>query len=102
MIPAATSSTPTPAATIHRDFTDALEKIVLGSERRIMLSAEDRRRTAYHETGHALLGMLTPDADRYSYSASYLRGRIAGMLAGRAAEELIYDDVTTGAENDLE
>jgi cell division protease FtsH len=108
------------------DFSDALEKIVLGSERRIMLSAEDRRRTAYHEAGHALLGMLTPgadpvrkisivprghalgvtfqspDADRYSYSASYLRGRIAGMLAGRAAEELIYDDVTTGAENDLE
>jgi cell division protease FtsH len=108
------------------DFTDALEKIVLGSERRILLSAEDRRRTAYHEAGHALLGMLTPgadpvrkisivprghalgvtfqspDADRYSYSASYLRGRIAGMLAGRAAEELVYDDVTTGAENDLE
>jgi cell division protease FtsH len=112
---------------VHQaDFTDALEKIVLGSERRIMLSAEDRQRTAYHEAGHALLGMLTPgadpvrkisivprghalgvtfqspDADRYSYSASYLRGRIAGMLAGRAAEELIYDDVTTGAENDLE
>jgi cell division protease FtsH len=108
------------------DFTDALERIVLGSERRILLSAEDRRRTAYHEAGHALLGMLTPgadpvrkisivprghalgvtfqspDADRYSYSASYLRGRIAGMLAGRAAEELVYDDVTTGAENDLE
>ena len=82
---------------------------------------------AYHEAGHALLGMLTPgadpvrkisivplaamrsgvtfqspDADRYSYSASYLRGRIAGMLAGRAAEELVYGDVTTGAENDLE
>jgi cell division protease FtsH len=108
------------------DFSDALERIVLGSERRILLSTEDRRRTAYHEAGHALLGMLTPgadpvrkisivprghalgvtfqspDADRYSYSASYLRGRIAGMLAGRAAEELIYDDVTTGAENDLE
>ena len=100
------------------DFSDALERIVL--------SADERRRTAYHEAGHALLGMLTPgadpvrkisivprghalgvtfqspDADRYSYSASYLRGRIAGMLAGRAAEELIYDDVTTGAENDLE
>jgi cell division protease FtsH len=112
---------------VHQaDFSDALEKIVLGSERRILLSAEDRRRTAYHEAGHALVGMLTPgadpvrkisivprghalgvtfqspDADRYSYSASYLRGRIAGMLAGRAAEELVYDDVTTGAENDLE
>ena len=108
------------------DFSDALERIVLGSERRIVLSADERRRTAYHEAGHALLGMLTPgadpvrkisivprghalgvtfqspDADRYSYSASYLRGRIAGMLAGRAAEELVYDDVTTGAENDLE
>ena len=112
---------------VHQaDFTDALEKIVLGSERRIMLSAEDRRRTAYHEAGHALLGMLTPgadpvrkisivprghalgvtfqspDADRYSYSANYLRGRIAGLLAGRAAEELVHGDVTTGAENDLE
>jgi cell division protease FtsH len=108
------------------DFSDALEKIVLGSERRIVLSAEDRRRTAYHEAGHALVGMLTPgadpvrkisivprghalgvtfqspDADRYSYSASYLRGRIAGALAGRAAEELVYGEVTTGAENDLE
>jgi cell division protease FtsH len=112
---------------VHQaDFSDALERIILGSERRILLSAADRRRTAYHEAGHALVGMLTPgadpvrkisivprghalgvtfqspDADRYSYSANYLRGRIAGMLAGRAAEELVYDDVTTGAENDLE
>jgi cell division protease FtsH len=112
---------------VHQaDFSDALERIVLGSERRIVLSAAERRRTAYHEAGHALLGMLTagadpvrkisivprghalgvtfqsPDADRYSYSASYLRGRIAGMLAGRAAEELVHGDVTTGAENDLE
>jgi cell division protease FtsH len=53
--------------------------------------------------GHALgVTFQSPDADRYSYSASYLRGRIAGMLAGRAAEELVYGDVTTGAENDLE
>ena len=112
---------------VHQaDFSDALERIVLGSERRIVLSEAERRRTAYHEAGHALLGMLTPgadpvrkvsivprghalgvtfqspDADRYSYSASYLRGRIAGMLAGRAAEELVYGDVTTGAEYDLE
>jgi cell division protease FtsH len=112
---------------VHQaDFSDALERIVLGSERRILLSEAERRRTAYHEAGHALLGMLTPgadpvrkisivprghalgvtfqspDADRYSYSASYLRGRIAGALAGRAAEELVFGDVTTGAENDLE
>ena len=108
------------------DFTDALEKIVLGAERRIMLSADDRRRTAYHESGHALLGMLepgadpvrkvsiiprgralgvtfqSPDSDRYGYSASYLRGRLVGMLGGRAAEELVYGDVTSGAESDLE
>ena len=112
---------------VHRaDFTDALEKIVLGAERRIMLSPEERERTAYHESGHALLGMLqpgadpvrkisivprgralgvtfqAPDADRYGYGADYLRGRIIGALGGRAAEELVYGDVTTGAESDLE
>ena len=108
------------------DFTDALEKIVLGAERKILLSAEERERTAYHESGHALLGMLTPGADpvrkisiiprgmalgvtlqspetdRYGYSSRYLRGRIVGALGGRAAEELVYGDTTTGAENDLE
>ena len=109
-----------------RDFTDALEKVVLGTERRIVLSADERERTAYHESGHALLGMLTPGADpvrkisiiprgralgvtlqtpetdRYGYSRAYLRGRIVGALGGRAAEELVYGDVTTGAESDLE
>jgi cell division protease FtsH len=108
------------------DFNDALEKIVLGTARRVVLSEEDRRRTAYHEAGHALLGMLTPgadpvrkisiiprahalgvtfqspDTDRYGYSAGYLLGRIAGALGGRAAEQLVYDEVTTGAESDLE
>jgi len=110
----------------RHDFTDALEKIVLGTARRILLSPEDRRLTAYHESGHALLGMLepgadpvrkvsiiprgsalgvtfqSPDADRYGYTATYLRGRIAGALGGRAAEELVFGDVTTGAESDLE
>jgi cell division protease FtsH len=108
------------------DFTEALSKVQLGSERRIVVSPDDRRRTAYHEAGHALVGMLTtgadpvrkisivprghalgitfstPDSDRYFFSESYLRGRIAGMLGGRAAEQLVYDDVTSGAENDLE
>ncbi len=108
------------------DFADALEKIVLGTVRGITLSEEDRRRTAYHESGHALLGMLTPGADpvrkvsiiprgralgvtfqapavdRYGYSAKYLRGRIVGALGGRAAEEVVYTDVTTGAESDLD
>ncbi|HEY3006765.1 MAG TPA: ATP-dependent zinc metalloprotease FtsH [Micromonosporaceae bacterium] len=108
------------------DFSDALEKVVLGAVRGIMLSPEEKERTAYHESGHALLGMLTPgadpvrkvsiiprgqalgvtfqspQADRYGYSARYLRGRIVGALGGRAAEETVYGDVTTGAENDLD
>src|SRR3954468_4114015 len=108
------------------DFSDALEKIVLGTERRITLSPEERERTAYHESGHAVLGMLepgadpvrkvsiiprgqalgvtfqSPAADRYGYGANYLRGRIIGALGGRAAEQIIYGDVTTGAESDLE
>jgi cell division protease FtsH len=111
---------------VTADFTDALEKIVLGAERRIVLSVAERRRTAYHEGGHAILGMLhpgadpvrkvsivprgralgvtfqSPDADRYGYGVAYLRGRIVGALGGRAAEELVYGDVTTGAESDLE
>jgi len=107
------------------DFSDALEKIVLGAERKIMMSHEDRELTAYHESGHALLGMLrpgadpvrkvsiiprgrslgvtlqSPEADRYSYSESYLRGRIIGALGGRAAEDLVFGTVTSGAESDL-
>jgi cell division protease FtsH len=108
------------------DFTDSLEKILLGAERRIVLSPAERERTAYHESGHALLGMLqpgadpvrkvsivprgralgvtfqSPESDRYGYGAQYLRGRIIGALGGRAAEDLVYGDVTTGAESDLE
>ena len=108
------------------DFADALERIVLGAERRITLSAHERERTAYHEAGHAVLGMLEPGADpvrkvsivprgralgvtfqspvtdRYGYDARYLEGRIVGALGGRAAEEIIYGNVTTGAESDLE
>ena len=108
------------------DFNDALEKVVLGTARHVVMPPEERRRTAYHEGGHALLGMLTPgadpvrkisiiprghalgvtfqspEADRYGYSASYLLGRIAGALGGRAAEQLVYGEVSTGAENDLE
>ncbi|MGD0984720.1 MAG: ATP-dependent zinc metalloprotease FtsH [Acidimicrobiales bacterium] len=108
------------------DFTDSLEKIYLGTVRGIVLPREEQERTAFHESGHALLGMLTPGADpvrkisiiprgqalgvtfqapstdRYGYSAQYLRGRITGALGGRAAEEIVYGEVTTGAESDLE
>ena len=107
------------------DLHDSLEKLVLGSERRILMSGEERRRTAYHEAGHALVGMLTPgadpvrkvsiiprgialgitfsapDADRFSYDRPYLLGKIKVALGGRVAEELIYGEVTTGAQNDI-
>jgi cell division protease FtsH len=107
------------------DFSTALEKIELGSERKLTLSREDRERIAYHESGHALLGLLLPGADpvrrvtiiprgqalgvtvqtpvddRFNYGEDYLRGRITGALGGRAAEKLVYNVVTTGAENDL-
>ncbi|HKX76341.1 MAG TPA: ATP-dependent zinc metalloprotease FtsH [Acidimicrobiia bacterium] len=110
---------------MHADFTDALEKIVLGTERQLMMSPEEKERTAYHEAGHALLGMLepgadpvrkvsiiprgralgvtfqSPDSDRYAYDRDYLRGRIIGALGGRAAEEVVFGTFTTGAENDL-
>jgi cell division protease FtsH len=110
----------------HRDLTDALEKVQLGTARNVVIPEDERRRTAYHEAGHALLGMLqpgadpvrkvsiiprgralgvtlsTPEADRYGYDANYLRGRIIGALGGMAAEREVYNVVTTGAENDLE
>ncbi|MFF3616393.1 ATP-dependent zinc metalloprotease FtsH [Streptomyces sp. NPDC002580] len=108
------------------DLSEALEKVQLGAERSLVMPYEERRRTAFHESGHALLGMLrpgadpvrkitivprgralgvtlsTPDTDRYSYTEDYLRGRIIGALGGMAAEHVVYDVVTTGSENDLE
>jgi len=108
------------------DFTDAVEKIVLGVERRVMMTKEDRMRTAYHESGHALVGMLTPgadpvrkvsiiprgmalgvtfsspDADRFNYDEAYLKGRLQVSLGGRVAEEIVYDSITSGAESDLQ
>lgn len=110
----------------QRDLSDALEKVQLGAVRPLVMPQEERRRTAYHESGHALLGMLqpgadpvrkvtivprgralgvtmsTPDADRYSYTEEYLRGRIIGALGGMAAEQVVYGVITTGAESDLE
>src|SRR5690348_3828874 len=108
------------------DFTDSLEKILLGAPRGIVLSPEDRERTAYHESGHALVGMLTPDADpvrkvsiiprgmalgvtlstpdsdRVSYSREELDAKINVSLGGRAAEEVVFGKITTGAESDLQ
>jgi len=110
----------------HKDFIDALEKIVLGPARPIILSDADRERIAYHEGGHAILGLVVPGADpvhrvtivprgqalgvtyqrpetdRYNYPEAYLRAKIIGMLGGRAAEEVVYGTRTTGAESDIE
>ena len=107
------------------DFAQSLEKIILGAERKIMLTSADRRRTAYHEAGHALVGMLTPgadpvrkitivprgqalgvtlsspDVDRFNYSRAELEARLKMALAGRAAEEVVFGDQTTSAEGDI-
>jgi cell division protease FtsH len=108
------------------DFTAALEKIVLGAERKVMMTAADKRRTAYHEGGHAIVGMLTegadpvrkisiiprglalgvtfsaPDADRFNYSEQELHAKIKVALGGRSAEEVVFGDLTTGAESDFQ
>ncbi len=108
------------------DFTDALEKIQLGTARKLVLSEADRRRIAYHESGHAIVGMLTPGADpvrkvsiiprgmalgvtlstpeddRFNYSEYDLRAKIRVSIGGRAAEELEFNDATTGAESDIQ
>src|SRR5919108_517665 len=108
------------------DFTDALEKIVLGAPRGTVLSDEDRRRVAYHEGGHAIVGMLTPgadpvrkvsiiprgmalgvtfaapDADRFNYLEPEILAKIKVALGGRVAEELVFGEISTGAESDIE
>jgi cell division protease FtsH len=108
------------------DFTDSLEKIVLGAPRGLVLTDDEKRRTAYHESGHALVGMLTPGADpvrkvsiiprtmslgvtisapdveRTNYDEEHLLTRIRVALGGRVAEELVYDSISAGAESDIQ
>ena len=110
----------------QRDFTDAIEKIILGAERQVVMTDADRKRTAYHESGHALLGMLTPGADpvrkisiiprgqalgvtlstpetdRFNYAHDELLAKIKVALGGRAAEKVVFGDTTTGAESDIQ
>jgi cell division protease FtsH len=107
------------------DFEEAVDKILLGQVRPLLMSDHDRRVVAYHEAGHALVAWLTPGADpvhkvtiiphgralgvteqvpgddHYNYSREYLMARLAVMLGGRSSEEIALGDVTTGAENDL-
>ena len=114
------------AAVEQRDFTDAIEKIILGAERQVVMTDADRERTAYHESGHALVGMLTPGADpvrkvsiiprgqalgvtlatpetdRYNYARDELLAKVKVALGGRAAEKVVFGDMTTGAESDIQ
>ncbi len=109
-----------------QDFSDALERIVLGAERKVMLTEDDRRRTASHEAGHAIVGMLTPgadpvrkvsiiprgqalgvtfsapDDDRFNFDEQYLLAQIKVALGGRTAEEIVFGNITTGAESDIQ
>ncbi len=110
----------------QRCFEEALDKILLGAERPLVLSEEDLNVIAYHEGGHALTGLLsenadpvtkvtivprgqalgvtmsTPVDDRYNYSKEYLLTQVVTALGGRAAEQLAIGHITTGAENDLQ
>ncbi len=107
------------------DFSEAIDRIILGEVRPLILEEEDRRIVAYHESGHVLVAWLTPNTDpvhkvtiiphgralgvteqmpeedRYNYGREELLARIRVMLGGRSAEEIACDDITTGAENDL-
>ncbi|HBY19054.1 MAG TPA: cell division protein FtsH, partial [Candidatus Marinimicrobia bacterium] len=110
-----------------RDFEDAKDKVLMGAERRSMIiSDKDKKITAYHETGHALVALFLPEADpvhkvsiiprgralgvthimpvddKHNYSRNYILSQLQVLLGGRAAEEIVFEDITTGAANDLE
>src|SRR4029077_11055553 len=115
-------------AITQRDLEDAVEKVVAGPERRSRrLNADEKRRVAYHETGHALVAahsqhadpvhkisivprgraalgytMQLPGEDQFLLTRGALMDRVRGMLGGRAAEEVVFGEVSTGAQNDLE
>jgi cell division protease FtsH len=110
-----------------QDFEKAKDKVMMGAERRsLVISEEEKRTTAYHEAGHALVGKLIPKADpvykvtiiprgmalgvtsflpieeRHTYSKEYLETKLIYLMGGRAAEKLVFDQFTTGAGNDIE
>jgi cell division protease FtsH len=108
-----------------KDFEEAIDKVILGAARPSLRDPNEKRIVAYHEAGHTVAAWYTPEADpvhkltiiphgralgvteqlpgddRYNYSRSYLLARLAVMLGGRTAEEIVIGDITTGAENDL-
>ena len=108
------------------DFSDSFDKVLLGAARQVVIPQRQRERTAYHESGHAVLGMVllgadpvrkvsivprgqtlgvtvqSSDEDRYNHTAGELRARLIGLLGGRAAEEIAFGEMSTGAESDLD
>ncbi len=109
------------------DFEMAKDKVMMGAERRsLVISEEEKRTTAYHEAGHALVGKLLPKADpvykvtiiprglalgvtsflpveeKHTYSKEYLETKLVYLMGGRAAEKLVFEQLTTGAGNDIE
>ena len=112
---------------IMDDFEDAKDKVMMGTERRSMIiSDKDKKVTAYHEAGHALIGLFTPGTDpihkvtiiprgralgvthtlptdeKHNYSRSYIKTQLVILMGGRTAEEIIFKEITTGAGNDIE
>ncbi|MCG8315074.1 MAG: AAA family ATPase, partial [Pseudomonadales bacterium] len=109
----------------HNDFEYAHDKILLGEERRDILGEKDKRRIAYHESGHALVAWFTvtadplskitiiprgralgvtetmPEEDRVNFTQDYLADRITVLLGGRCAEQLVFSQVSSGAADDL-
>ena len=109
-----------------RDFSDAFDRIILGTESPPLSNEQERRITAYHEAGHAIVSLFTPGADpilkvtivprgqalgvtvrlpeddRRNQSRTYLKNLMLMLLGGRAAEEIVFGEVTTGASNDLQ
>ncbi len=109
----------------RNDFDEAIDKIVLGTERAFVMNEHDKQVVAYHEAGHALVAYFSegadplrkvsivprgralgvtiqsPTEDRFNYSRHYLRGRLAVTMGGRVAEQLVFQEITTGAQNDL-
>jgi cell division protease FtsH len=110
-----------------KDFEDAKDKVMMGTERRsLVINEEEKKLTAYHESGHALIGKLIPGSDpvhkmtiiprglalgithylpideKHTHSKKYLETKLLDMMGGRVAEKLVFNELSTGAANDLE
>ena len=115
------------ASVDNNDFEEAKDKVIMGVQRKSMILSDDEKKvTAYHEAGHAVVAIFAPEADpvhkvtiiprgralgvtmqlpldeKHGYSKTYILSRLAVMMGGRSAEEIIFNEITTGASNDIE